>query len=100
MKRLPVYILILTAVSGHALDLGLALDPETNQNVIGVVDDSGMFHRRYGADLELELTGHTQGGPSGERGEVMRWDSAGGYYVQGKRWSWITSGEKSPGGGP
>jgi len=100
MKRLPVCILVLTAVSGHALDLGLAWDPETNQNVIGVVDDSGVFHRRYGGDLELELAGLAEGDASGERGEVLRWDPAGGYYVQGKRWSWVTSGEKCPGGGP
>jgi hypothetical protein len=100
MKRLPVCILILTAVSGHALDLGLAWDPETNQNIIGVVDDSGVFHRRYGGDLELELAGYTQGGPSGERGEVMRWDPAGGYYVQGKRWSWVTEEDPCPGEGP
>jgi len=100
MKRLPVCILILTAVSGHALDLGLAWDPETNQNIIGVVDDSGVFHRRYGGDLELELAGYTQGGSSGERGEVLRWDPAGGYYVQGKPWSWVASGDNCPGDGP
>ena len=100
MKRLPVYILILTAVSGHALDLDLTWNPETNQNVIGVVDDSGVFHHRYGSDQELELAGLAEGDASGERGEVLRWDPAGGYYVQGKRWSWVISGDPCPGDGP
>jgi len=100
MKRLPVGILILGAVSGHALDLGLAWEPATNQNVIGAVDGSGMFHHRYGGDLELELAGFTQGETSGERSEVLRWDPTGGYYIQGKRWGWTTSGGPCPGGGP
>jgi hypothetical protein len=100
MKRLPLCLLVLSAVTGHAVDLGIAWDPETNQNIIGAVDGSGVFHRRYGGDLELELAGYGDGGPSGERGELLRWDPAGGYYVQGKRWSWVTSGESCPGAGP
>jgi len=100
MKPLPVCILILTAVSGHALDLDLASDPATNQNIIGVVDDSGVFHRRYGGDLELELAGYTREGSSVERDEVLRWDPAGGYYIEGKQWKWVTSGDPCPGDGP
>lgn len=100
MKPLPVCILVLTAVSGRALDLDLAWNPATNQNIIGVVDDSGTFHRRPGGDLELELAGYTREGSSVERDEVLRWDSTGGYYIEGKRWNWVTSGENCPGDGP
>ncbi|MCK4594621.1 hypothetical protein KAU45_08970, partial [bacterium] len=100
MKRLILCILTFSAASVYCVDLDVAADPVTNQNIIGVINDEGRFYRHYGTDLELELGGYIEKGSKRERGEILRWDPSSGYYIQGKRWAWITSGDRCPGMGP